>query len=120
MNLNDYQLKASATAQYRTGTNSDVTAKLYIAPYLDLGGEAGEVIEKAKKLARDKDVHFYGGSVSEEDRQALKKELGDVMWAVANISFDLGLWLSDVGETNIIKITSRKARGKVGGSGDDR
>ena len=45
-----------------------------VYPTLGLTNEAGEVAGKIKKIFRDK-----GGVISEEDRQSLKKELGDVV-----------------------------------------
>ena len=51
-----------------------------VYPTLGLVNEAGEVAGKVKKIFRDK-----GGKISEEDRQALKGELGDVLWYLAQV-----------------------------------
>lgn len=107
--LNAYAEDALATAVYPDrGSN-------YIYPALKLAGEAGEVAEKVGKLIRDK-----GGVVDDEFRLAIKKELGDVLWYVAAMSFEMGFTLEDVANTNIEKLQSRHARGKIQGSGDDR
>lgn len=81
--------------------------------YLTLGlvSEAGEVADKLKKVMRD------GGEL---DGQAVAKELGDVMWYAANLSHILGYSLSEVARMNIGKLSSRRERDKIGGSGDDR
>lgn len=109
MNLNDYQNSARSTALYLSNPN----AKFY--PYFGLAGETGEVMEKVKKIMRDKN-----GIFSEEDINAIKKELGDVLWYLANISSDLGLSLDDVAQTNIDKLQSRKDRNQLQGNGDNR
>jgi NTP pyrophosphatase (non-canonical NTP hydrolase) len=104
-----YQQEARKTALYV----GDPSKKYY--PYLGLAGEVGEVSEKVKKIMRDKNGEF-----SPEAIQDLKKELGDVLWYVANIASDLGLDLGDIGQTNIDKLRSRQERGKLQGSGDNR
>ena len=86
-----------------------------IYPLLGLSGETGEVIEKVKKIIRNKN-----GVVSEEDREDIKKELGDVLWYLTQIASDLDIDLESVAKTNIKKICSRKERGLVLGEGDDR
>lgn len=80
-------------------------------PCLGLAGEVGEVCEKVKKHIRD-------GRVL--DKEDLTKELGDVLWYLSAVALDLGISLKDVAETNITKLTSRKERGVIHGSGDNR
>ncbi|MBQ3468242.1 nucleoside triphosphate pyrophosphohydrolase family protein [Candidatus Saccharibacteria bacterium] len=82
---------------------------------LGLTGEAGEVADKVKKVIRDKN-----GELSEEDREGIAKELGDVLWYIAGISRYLGLPMSEVAKKNIAKLDSRMKRGKIGGEGDNR
>ena len=86
-----------------------------VYPTLGLTNEAGEVAGKVKKIFRDKD-----GVITEEDRQALKQELGDVLWYLTQICTDLGLTLEEVAEANIAKLFSRLDRGQIGGDGDNR
>lgn len=83
--------------------------------YLKLAGEVGEVCEKYGKLIRDK-----GGVVSEEDRQQLKLELGDVFWYLASIADSLQLTLGEVALANLQKLASRKQRNVIQGNGDNR
>ncbi len=110
--MNDYQADASTTAFYKYKV---------IYPVLGLASEAGEVAGKLKKLIRDADVSF-GGKVSLNDMQRadLAKELGDVLWYVSMAAKDIGVSLNDIAHINIEKLASRDARGKLGGSGDDR
>jgi len=84
-------------------------------PALGLAGEAGEVAEHAKKTIRDD-----GGEVSDERRAAIAKELGDVLWYVAQLASELGLELEDIARENLEKLFSRQRRGVLWGSGDER
>lgn len=82
---------------------------------LGLMGESGEIAEKIKKVVRDK-----GSDESQIDRADIKKELGDVLWYIASLSAYLGVKLEDVADFNIKKLASRKERGTLSGSGDNR
>jgi NTP pyrophosphatase (non-canonical NTP hydrolase) len=86
-----------------------------VYPTLGLVNEAGELAGKIKKIFRDK-----GGVIGEEDRQALKGELGDVLWYFAQICTELDLTLEEVAEANLEKLLSRLERGKIRGDGDNR
>ncbi len=109
MTLSDYQARARATAVY-PGVGANL---LY--PTLGLCGEAGEVAEKIKKMVRDD-----GGALSDERREALSKELGDVLWYVAQLATEADLDLQAIAEANIEKLVSRRDRNVLQGSGDDR
>ncbi|MBC8078367.1 MAG: nucleoside triphosphate pyrophosphohydrolase family protein [Chloroflexales bacterium] len=86
-----------------------------VYPTLGLANEAGEVAGKIKKIFRDK-----GGIISDDDREALKHELGDVLWYLTQICTELNLTLEEVAAANLEKLFSRQARGKIGGEGDAR
>ena len=108
MDFQDYQQKARETAIYPSEHSS-----LY--PTLGLCGEAGEVAEKVKKVIRDK-----GGEFDETDRMNIRKELGDVLWYMAQICSDLDLRLESIAIANVEKLRLRKEKGTLSGSGDDR
>jgi NTP pyrophosphatase (non-canonical NTP hydrolase) len=108
MSLANYQVDARTTAIYPP------EAKV-IYPALGLAGEAGEVCNKTKKILRDD-----GGRMTEEKRTQLIDELGDVLWYVANLATDLGVTLDEVARINLAKLNSRKERGTITGSGDNR
>lgn len=110
MTFEEYQKQALTTV---LSTGNEFRDLLHWV--LGINGEAGEVAEKVKKIIRDK-----GGKVSEEDKQELAKELGDVMWYIAVFAHDLGVPLDDIAQSNLDKLKSRKARGVLGGSGDNR
>lgn len=109
MNFEEYQQKSRKTAKYPEAGNN------FVYPTLGLTGEAGEVAEKIKKVLRDN-----GGKIDDEAKKLIKKELGDVLWYVAQLATELGLSLDDVANHNIEKLLSRLERDKLGGSGDIR
>ena len=97
-------------------TYSDIpTDNPIVYPTLGLVNEAGEFAGKIKKIFRDKDGRF-----SETDREALKGELGDVLWYLTQICTNLDLTLEEVAESNLDKLFSRLERGKIQGDGDNR
>lgn len=109
MTLKQYQKLSRKTALYPDKDHN------FIYPTLGLSGEAGEVAEKIKKVIRDKD-----GVMDSETKEQLKKELGDVLWYVAQLATELGLSLDQIAISNIQKLLSRLERNKLSGSGDDR
>lgn len=77
---------------------------------LGLPGEVGEACEHIKKYFRDGVL----------DRDALKKELGDVGYYWARICKFFGFEPSEVIAANIEKLESRRTRGVLHGNGDNR
>jgi len=109
MTFEEYQKTSRETAIYPNKDND------FIYPTLGLVGEAGEIAEKIKKVLRDKK-----GIIDEETQKELSKELGDVLWYLSQLSTELGLSLEEIAELNISKLQSRKDRGALHGSGDNR
>jgi NTP pyrophosphatase (non-canonical NTP hydrolase) len=101
LTLNDYQEKAKLTAIYTDPI---------IYPTLGLCGEAGEVAEKIKKYLRD-------GVINDKE---VAKELGDVLWYLANLADDLGYELAEIADMNLKKLEDRAKRNVLGGNGDNR
>lgn len=91
--------------------------KVFDILYLTLGvvGEAGEVAEKIKKVLRN-DL----GVFSEDKKLELKKELGDVIWYLSTLSYELGFSFNDVAQMNVDKLSSRLERGVIASEGDNR
>jgi NTP pyrophosphatase (non-canonical NTP hydrolase) len=108
MTLNEYAWKASDFSAYPPDCAIDYCIH-------GLTSEAGEVAGKWKKVLRDN-----GGELSEEIREAMLRELGDVLWYVARIAAELGDTLQQVAVMNIDKLADRQARNAIGGSGDNR
>lgn len=80
--------------------------------YLGLGlvSEAGEVAGKLKKRIRD-------GAM---DVDALAAEIGDVYWYLSRLCDEIGIAPGTILRQNMEKLSSRKERGTIGGSGDIR
>lgn len=107
--FNDYQRESRKT------WNVIAVDHPIVYPTLGLANEAGEVAGKIKKIFRD-----HGGKITDDDRAALKQELGDVLWYLTQICTELGLSLDEVASANIEKLFSRLERGQIKGSGDNR
>lgn len=84
-------------------------------PALGLAEEAGEVVGKVKKTLRDN-----AGVFSDERKNGIALEIGDVMWYCAVLADELGYSLGEICLMNYEKLQSRKERGVLGGSGDNR
>jgi NTP pyrophosphatase (non-canonical NTP hydrolase) len=106
--LSEYQRLSRSTARYPR-------KEALTYPALGLAGEAGEFADHAKKVIRDD-----GGEVTPQRREAMGKELGDVLWYVAQLASELGLQLEQVAQDNLDKLLSRQRRGVLSGSGDER
>ena len=109
MTFEEYQKKSRETAIY---PDKD---KNFIYPTLGLAGEAGEIAEKIKKVLRDKN-----GVIDEETRKEISKELGDVLWYLSQLATEVELSLEEIAALNISKLQSRKDRGQLHGTGDNR
>ena len=104
-----YEYQASKTA---------IFPKEKALEYLALGltSEAGEVAGKVKKLIRDgEDVEGF-----EMKKIAIASEVGDVLWYCAMMAKEVGVPLNTIMQMNLEKLRSRKERGKLSGSGDNR
>jgi NTP pyrophosphatase (non-canonical NTP hydrolase) len=106
MELSSYQKNITATATYPRELEGGV---FYTA--LGLAGEVGELLNKVKKVARDN---------AKIDKEDLASEIGDILWYLSQLSTELGIDMDYVAEHNLEKVKSRKERGMIGGSGDNR
>lgn len=110
VSFDEYQAGALTTAK---SNNDEFKDLMHWA--LGVTGEAGEIAEKFKKIIRDKD-----GEISDSDKAELSKEIGDVLWYLAVLAHQLGLSFDEIAKDNLEKLKSRKERGVIGGSGDNR
>lgn len=113
MTFDDYQKQALTTAHTDPQYVDTLMDKTIWA--MGVAGEAGEVVEKWKKI-----VAYKEGKVSREDLADLTKELGDVVWYIAVLAHSLGLSFDFVMKQNVAKLQSRQARGVIKGKGDNR
>ena len=111
MDFDEYQKLASRTANF-TGKQAE-----YALAYLGLGvaGEAGEVVEKIKKIIRNDN-----GVVTPERREELKREMGDVLWYLSQLARHLDISFSDIAKINIEKLADRAKRNVIASEGDNR
>jgi len=106
MDLKTYQEFTPTTALY---------PKKFEESYLSTGlaAEAGEVSDLFAK-------YFRGDYTSQPMIPKLEKELGDIFWFISQICNCYGLDMEEILDLNVDKLTSRKDRGVIQGSGDDR
>jgi len=71
-----------------------------------MSAEAGEFTEVVKKII------FQGKPVNEENMFHLKRELGDIMWYVAQACMGLNVSLDEVIEMNVDKLKARYPGGE--------
>jgi NTP pyrophosphatase (non-canonical NTP hydrolase) len=111
MDFNEYQTLASRTATFE-GTQEE-----FQLMYLTLGiaGESGEIAEKIKKIIRNDN-----GVISDEKREALKQEIGDVLWYLSQLARVLGYRFEECAAANVKKLEDRAARGVIKSTGDTR
>ena len=97
MNGNEYQKLAMKTL------NPSINKiEVMINAVMGLCGESGEVSDIVKK-------HLFQGH--ELDVEKIKKELGDVLWYIAEMCEALDLELDKVMEANIEKLSKRFKEG---------
>jgi NTP pyrophosphatase (non-canonical NTP hydrolase) len=96
---------AEAAAQFRLPSADSA----YVS--LNLIAEIGELYGKWAKSIRD------GSQPSEQE---IKHELGDILWMFTALCHDCGSSIAEVASMNIDKLTKRKAKNTLHGSGDNR
>tara|TARA_B100001778_G_scaffold305910_1_gene284841 strand:- start:3798 stop:4208 length:411 start_codon:yes stop_codon:yes gene_type:complete len=90
--------------QELNGQNSDIHRLLTAA--VGLSAESGEFTEVVKKII------FQGKPYSEENVFHMKRELGDIMWYLAQACMALNTNFNEILEMNIDKLKSRYPGGE--------
>ena len=90
--------------QELNGQNSDIHRLLTAA--VGLSAESGEFTEVVKKII------FQGNPYSEENVFHMKRELGDIMWYLAQACMALNTNFNEILEMNIDKLKSRYPGGE--------
>lgn len=93
MTLIEYQ-----TAAQRTSRKGGFAVEHLLNGVLGLVGESGEVADIVKKVA------FQGHEI---DIEHIAKELGDILWYVAETATAIGYDLETIGRMNIVKLEKR-------------
>jgi NTP pyrophosphatase (non-canonical NTP hydrolase) len=128
VNFKEYQKKSHATAIYpkvhyevdeheiNAGASQiDIENAYFVYPAMGLSGEVGELLNKLKKIIRDKmDAN------SQDFKDSIGKEIGDCLWYIAELATVFDLDLGEIAEQNIEKLAKRKEDDKIKGDGDDR
>ena len=97
LTANDYQRQAMKTLNSKLSRQ-----EILINGVMGLCGESGEAIDVVKK-------HLFHGHPL--DREALKKELGDIAWYLAETAYALDISLEEILSTNIAKLKQRYPEG---------
>jgi NTP pyrophosphatase (non-canonical NTP hydrolase) len=113
LSFDQYDYSASQTDVGTAAQDSMKPGWLYYV--LGICGEAGEMSEKVKKLFRDHD-----GVLTEQYKEEILKELGDILWYMSRLAVVLGSSLAKVALLNIFKLSSRQKRDRIHGDGDNR
>ena len=79
----------------------DFPTERLLTAAVGMSAEAGEFTEIIKKII------FQGKPVTEENLFHLKRELGDIMWYVAQACIGLDISLDEVMEMNVEKLVAR-------------
>lgn len=93
MTLNEYQQEAMSLL------NREIPAdEVFLNAAMGMCGEAGEVIDLIKKH------RFQGHGL---DREKLVREVGDVLWYIAEAAEGLGVSMEEIAQQNLDKLHKR-------------
>ena len=99
----DYE---SFTARLKTLEAEGFHTERLLTAAVGMSAEAGEFTEIIKKMI------FQGKPVNEENLFHLKRELGDIMWYVAQACMGLDISLDEIMEMNVEKLVARYPGGE--------
>lgn len=100
------------------GTNIEISLP-YTYPAFALAEEAGEVCGKIAKFVR-KSQQANDDLTIRALRNAIGKELGDVLYQVSEVARQFNFSLQEIVDMNVEKLDDRQARGVLEGTGDNR
>lgn len=113
ISFDPYQLATSETAIYPEANQGTPAAINYCL--VGAAGEIGEIMNKWGKAIRDND-----SQLDYDQRKDMTKEAGDVVWFLTRAVDEMGFSMEVVLQENLAKLRSRKERGVLSGSGDNR
>lgn len=110
LTLNEYQSVALQTALFPL---DDSGWDYLLSAIPEEVGEFSAIFAKAARNGR-------GRKLTTVEKGRAIKELGDILWNLALAARVLDVSLGAVAVDNIMKLESRRQRGRIEGSGDDR
>lgn len=123
LTLNEYQQKAMETCM-ETCKNPLYMLTLLSEETGELFGKFAKAIRKGQIVFQENYLAFRKKTCTHQEvyeiTELMKKECGDIMWALAGFCYQMGWELEDVAQTNLDKLASRKQRGVIDGNGDNR
>lgn len=118
MELNKYQEQAMTTC-LPTSHNFYYALGLLHEESGELQGKVDKAVRKGKAVINANQLNLVGTTQENAElMDAIIKETGDVMWAVACIADVLGINLETICKQNLEKLAQRKANGTIDGKGD--
>jgi len=120
MKFSFYQRKAHETAQYPIIVvfSQDLQQKTsvpFLYPAIGVSSEAGELLEKVKKIIRNNN-----GVINQNEITEITKEIGDVLWYLSELCSCFNLNMDDIAKNNLDKLRKRNEEGTIKSSGDNR
>lgn len=129
-NFNEYQDYVNQVASgyelsdlfIKSGPGLSQISEELVYNSLGLAGEAGEAVEKIKKLIRDNSMSELWTTImsNEDKRHDLALELGDILYYLSRIANLTGYKLNEIAKLHVQKLQGRIERGTVKGEGDHR
>ncbi len=103
MTFAEYHQLILLTAKAEYHDLDPISPHIPLYSLLEMVDEVGEVVKLAKKAAR---------SGSEMDKAKLALEIGDALWALADLANTMGFTIEDVAALNNTKLRRRLQAGK--------
>ena len=103
---NESKSSESFSVRLRDLYSEGLPVERLLTAAVGMSAESGEFIEVVKKMI------FQGKPVSEENLFHLKRELGDVMWYVAQACMALDTSFDEIVEMNVEKLKKRYPGGE--------
>lgn len=104
MELLSYQNQAKRTAVYPS--NHTIIGLMYVT--LGLTGESGEIANNVKKTVRDDN-----GILTDDRKDQIIDELGDVLWYISMLCYEIDVSLETVALRNLAKLRKRQRENKL-------
>ncbi len=126
MELDEYQKQAMTTCMPESDNLFYMLANL-VGEVGEFASKAGKHMRKGKLFISVNDrnergdlTHTQTWHITEEERQLMLSEIGDILWQTAGLAHVMGVSLEDVAKENLAKLASRKTRNVIAGDGDRR